>query len=473
MKLGITSKLFVAILATNIITAVAVGLGVRAAFNSGFDSYLQEREDFRLGRLARILAAGYEENRGWEFLRGNEALWIQLNHSVRPPRGPGMAPIRPTGTAPPPARGPDGHREGGPPPAVVIDTSGRAVVGPAAITPELRRQPIEVAGAVVGWLGAPRQVNVFDVVDQRFQEQQKWAGWGVAILATLLSAAVAWLLARGLLVPVKRLANATTRLADGDYATRVESARSDELGRLIDDFNRLGNSLQKTESSRRDFMADVSHELRTPLAVLRGELEALQDGVRPLTPQTVQSLQAEVAILGKLVNDLHDLSLADVGGLAYRFGAVDLSRLARDCVAAFRERFTSRGLRVDLQLREGVKVHGDVDRLAQVVNNLLENSVRYTDGGGRVTIALRTEAGKAVLDMQDSAPGVPEEALPRIFERLFRMDSSRNRERGGSGLGLSICRSVVEAHGGTIVARASPLGGLWVEIRLPLAKGAQ
>jgi two-component system sensor histidine kinase BaeS len=231
--------------------------------------------------------------------------------------------------------------------------------------------------------------------------------------------------------------------------------------------------LEKQESSRRNFMADVSHELRTPLAVLKGELEALQDGMRPLTPQTVQSLQAEVAILGKLVNDLHDLSLADVGGLAYRCGEMDLSKLAGDCLGAFRERFASRNLRVETQLREGVKVHADADRLAQIVNNLLENTVRYTDEGGRIVISLRAESGKAVLDLQDSAPGVPEESLPRIFERLYRVESSRNRERGGSGLGLSICRCVVEAHGGTIVARASSLGGLWIEVRLPLAKGAR
>jgi two-component system sensor histidine kinase BaeS len=120
-----------------------------------------------------------------------------------------------------------------------------------------------------------------------------------------------------------------------------------------------------------------------------------------------------------------------------------------------------------------VTVHGDPDRLAQLVNNLLENTVRYTDDGGRVVIALRAESGKALFDLHDTAPGVPEESLPRIFERLYRVESSRNRERGGSGLGLSICRSVVEAHGGTIVAKASSLGGLWIEVRLPLAKRAR
>jgi two-component system sensor histidine kinase BaeS len=474
MKLGITSKLFVAILATNIITAVAVGLGVRAAFNSGFESYLQEREDFRLGRLARVLASAYEEYHGWDFLRGNDELWVSLNHSVRPPRGAGPMPSSPRSAALAPPHGLDWRREPGlPPPAVVIDTAGHRVVGPAAIDADLSRRPIEVGNTIVGWLGAPPRLSVVDVVDQRFHEQQKWAGWLVALLATILSAIVAWLLARGLLLPVKRLAKATGRLADGDYKTRVESSRNDELGRLVDDFNRLGNALEKQESSRRNFMADVSHELRTPLAVLKGELEALQDGMRPLTPQTVQSLQAEVAILGKLVNDLHDLSLADVGGLAFRCGEMDLSKLAGDCLGAFRERFASRNLRVETQLREGVKVHADADRLAQIVNNLLENTVRYTDEGGRIVISLRAESGKAVLDLQDSAPGVPEESLPRIFERLYRVESSRNRERGGSGLGLSICRCVVEAHGGTIVARASSLGGLWIEVRLPLAKGAR
>jgi two-component system sensor histidine kinase BaeS len=470
MRFGITSRLFLAVLLANVVMALAVGFGVRASFESGFDSYLREREEQRLTRLARVLATAYQEHQGWDFLRDNDETWVSLNQSVRPaPSDRGHPPGMALKGLMPPSRNFDFRGEMRIPPAIVIDAAGNRVVGSADRERELRRHSIEVAGHRVGWLAAPERVAVFDIVDQRFRERQIVAGWTVALLATILSAIVAWFLARGLLAPVRRLAEATRRLADGDYATRVLSNRTDELGRLVDDFNRLGNALEKHETSRRDFMADVSHELRTPIAVLKGELEALQDGVRTLSPASLASLQAEVALLGKLVNDLHDLSLADVGGLAYHFEDVDLSKRLTDCLHAFRDRFAARAIQVDSEIPPDVRVRADSSRLAQVVSNLLENSARYTDHGGRVVVALRTEGNKAVLDIQDSAPGVPAEALPRLFERLFRVESSRNRQLGGSGLGLAISRSVVEAHGGVIVARASTLGGLWIEVRLPLS----
>ena len=490
MKAGITSKLFVAFLVTNVVTAFAVGLGVRAVFVSGFDSYLREREDQRLTRLTRALATAYDESHGWDFLRNNEPAWVAINHSVRPPpgeRGPffmrphgaGADPGRPAprppepGEAPafPPARSPDGRPEPRVPPAIVLDDRDRLVAGYTEPGFEMKRRPIEVGGKTVGWLAAPAQATAFDLVDRRFREEQAKAGWIVALYATALSAIVAWFLSRGLLSRLKRLASATRRMADGEYSTRVLSTSSDELGHLVDDFNRLGNALEKHEASRRNFMADVSHELRTPLAVLKGELEALEDGVRPLTRETLKSLQAEVAVLGKLVNDIHDLSLADVGGLAYRLEALDLVELVGDAVRAHRERFAARSIAVEERLPPRLIARVDPQRFTQLINNVLENSLRYTHDGGRVAIALRAEGNRAVLDVQDSEPGVPEEAMPRLFERLFRVEASRNRVSGGSGLGLAIARSVVEAHGGTIVARASPLGGLWIEVRLPLAEG--
>ena len=470
MRFGITSKLFIAILATNIITALAVGLGARAAFESGFDSYLQEREDARLSRLARVLATAYDENQGWDFLRGNEALWVQLNHAVRTPPGE-RGPRPPGGERGPRPGGPRGPGSGPrlypPPPSLVLDADGKAVVGPVDPAAAVRRQRIESNGRTVGWLAAPVHHTVIDVVDERFRERQAWAGWAVALMAAVLSAVVAWLLARGMLVPVKRLAGATRQLADGDYRTRVASTRHDELGALIDDFNRLGNALEKHESGRRNFMADVSHELRTPLAVLKGELEALEDGVRPFTRATLQSLQAEVSTLNQLVNELHDLTLADVGGLAYRFENIDLGKSVGETLQAFQERFAARSISVEAELPRGIVVRADAGRLARVVSNLLENAVRYAHASARVVVSLKREGNKALLVVEDSGPGVAPELLPRLFERFYRVESSRNREQGGSGLGLAICRSVVEAHGGSIVAVPSPLGGLRLEVRVP------
>jgi two-component system sensor histidine kinase BaeS len=296
----------------------------------------------------------------------------------------------------------------------------------------------------------------------------------VAVLLGLLALLVLARIARAFRLatsPVGDLIEASGRVEAGDFSTRVPETGLREVRTLARAFNAMSARLEEAEQERRSALADVSHELRTPLAVLKGELEALEDGVRTVSPETIRSLQAEVARLGKLVNDIHDLSLADVGGLAYHFKPFDLGEALRDALRLAGTRFAAAGLALDPAIpAHPFFVRGDAERLAQLFANLVENSLRYTDAGGRVRVALRREENHAVIDWEDSKPGVPEAALPRLFERLFRVEGSRSRERGGSGLGLAICRSIAEVHGGSIVARASDLGGLRVILRLPLSE---
>lgn len=224
---------------------------------------------------------------------------------------------------------------------------------------------------------------------------------------------------------------------------------------------------------RRDFMADISHELRTPLAVLRGELEAIQDGVRQFTPDSVASLQAEVGTLTKLVDDLHQLSMSDEGALAYQKSSLDLIPLLEVASGAFRERFASRGLTLQLSLPDSMTVFGDRDRLMQLFNNLLENSLRYTDSGGGLYISAEQRERMVLLTFADSAPGVSDEQLQKLFERFYRTEGSRNRASGGSGLGLAICVNIVQAHNGLIRAAHSPFGGVSITVELPLERDLQ
>jgi two-component system, OmpR family, sensor histidine kinase BaeS len=467
MALGVTSKLFIAVLVTNIVTAIAVGLGVRTAFVSGFENYIQEREEQRLTRLSSALATGYHDRGGWDFLRGSDEAWTQLNRDVHPDlrrrRGPDGAEM---------PKGPP--REPRAPPAVVLDMRGNVIAGDGEIGGNAKTRPIIVDGEQVGWLSTPVRRPQFEFADRRFQEDQLRAGWIVALAAIVLSAIVAWFVARGLLTPVKRLAAATRRLAEGEYSTRVPSTSNDEIGRLVDDFNRLGNTLEKNEALRRNFMADASHELRTPIAVLKAELEAIQDGMRAPTPDNIRSLQSEVERLGKLVTDLHDLSLADVGGLAYHFEDLDVAQLLREALDGARERLAARDLTLETKISATpLRVRADPQRIFQLIANLVENSARYTDPGGKVRVTLARDAHYVHLDWEDSAPGVPPEALGRIFERLYRVEGSRSREAGGSGLGLAICQSIAQAHGGAIEAHPSKLGGLWIELRFPNAKAGE
>jgi len=189
--------------------------------------------------------------------------------------------------------------------------------------------------------------------------------------------------------------------------------------------------------------------------------------VRRLDADALQSLKGEVTTLTRLVNDLNELALAELGALVYRKVPVVVGEVLESTVGAFRERLASAGLGLTLELAPGLRMCADESRLRQLFRNLVENTLRYTDPGGSLKLVTRRDGDELCIDFMDSAPGVPDALLPRLFERFFRGEASRNRATGGSGLGLAICRSVVEAHDGTITARASPLGGVWVVLRFP------
>jgi two-component system sensor histidine kinase BaeS len=204
------------------------------------------------------------------------------------------------------------------------------------------------------------------------------------------------------------------------------------------------------------------------LSVLRGELEAIEDGVRTLNQGSMKSLQGEVSMLSKLVDDLYELSLADVGALTYRKSACAVDQLLQASVSMFQERLNDRHLRVELELPpQPLELLADANRLQQLFSNLLENTVRYTDPNGLIRIRAVVDRTHVCIDFIDSGPGVSAEQLPRLFERFYRGESSRNRASGGAGLGLAICHNIALAHGGSLSAAHSPLGGLWLTLRLP------
>ena len=453
---GITGKLFVAIFATCIVLLITMHWAVRVSFERGFIDYIKHGNEQRLQGLSDALGEQYSLHGNWRFLRNNDRFVFQILRSLehdndddRP--GPGMPP--------------HGWRTQ----FWVIDQEMRVLVGPRApVPPDGTKRAITSNGATVGWVIASPVERLTRNTDINFDRQQRQTSWLIVALSPLLAALATFPLARGLLAPVKRLVEGTHKLAAGDFSTRVDTRSQDELGKLAQDFNQLASTLEKNQQMRRDFMADISHELRTPLAVLRGELEAIQDGVRQFTPESVASLQAEVGTLTKLVDDLHQLSMSDEGALAYQKAPIDVINILEVVTGAFRERFASRDLKINLSLPDSAVVFGDRDRLMQLFNNLLENSLRYTDGGGALHISGRQENGRFALTFADSAPGVKDAQLEKLFERFYRTEGSRNRASGGSGLGLAICVNIVEAHGGTIRAAHSPFGGVSITVELPL-----
>lgn len=452
LRLGIGAKLFMAIFATCMLVLITMHWGVRLSFEHGFVDYIKRGNEQRLNLLSDALADQYEQHGNWDFLRHNDRLVFTMLRSLE--QNPDSSSQLP----------PHGWRTQ----FWILDQQYKVLAGPKSpVPPEGTRRNITTSNnKVVGWvIGSPPE-RLTRSTDINFDQQQRRTSWIIVGLSTLLAALATWLMARGLLAPVKRLVDGTHHLAAGNFATRVEVSSRDELGQLAGDFNLLASSLEKNESMRRAFMADISHELRTPLAILRGELEAMQDGVRKLTPEAIASLQSEVVVLTKLVDDLHQLSLSDEGALAYRKQATDLVQLLEVTAGSFAERYRAHGLTLKLNLPDNAPFFGDPDRLMQLFTNLLENSLRYTDSGGRVEVTLKYEAPNWCIDFDDSAPGVDREHQAQIFERFFRTEGSRNRASGGSGLGLAICKNIADAHGGDIHATHSDLGGLKIALHL-------
>lgn len=481
LRPGITSKLFLTILFSCALVAIAVAAGMRYSFNQGFLGYLNQQELQRIEVLAPNLAQAYQEEGSWDFLRDNPRAWFGLlrgqAHRPLPEGERGQSSSRRhdrAGGRPPPPALPESDLTGLQLRISLLDREKQRIVGNLHSRSNAIIRPVTVDGITVGWLALVPFQQVSTGAALRFQEQQLKTSWIVAGLALMLAGVVAWLLARMILAPLKRVAASTHRLAQGDYQARVTVSSSDELGQLSENFNQLARTLEKNEQLRRDFMADVSHELRTPLAVLKGEIEALEDGVRPLTVAGMRSLQAEVSTLGKLIDDLYELSLSDAGALSYRFQRINLLALLEEVQQMYAERFADAGLGLTtvLAMQAPIFVRADPDRMRQLFSNLLENTLRYTQAPGQLRIRGSQAGDRLILDFEDSAPSVEAAVLPRLFERFYRVEHSRSRATGGAGLGLAICRNIVEAHQGTISASPSSLGGITIRLDLPLTAEA-
>lgn len=288
--------------------------------------------------------------------------------------------------------------------------------------------------------------------------------------ATLTAAGVSGLISRRVVRPIRRLVRASNYIAAGHYHERLPDGQRDELGDLTRSFNRMASALAETEIMRRQLIADVSHELKTPLASIKGYMEGLQDGVIPPTPETFQRVHREADRLQALVRDLQELSRAEADQLALNLLACDGKALVQSAADWLCPQFEDQGvaLVVDLPI-ESVVVQADFDRARQVLLNLLGNALQYTPSGGRVTVRLARESSVARFSVSDTGIGLAEDDLERVFQRFYRVDKSRSRAGGGTGIGLTIARYIVEAHGGRIWAESAGLGqGSTFHFTLPL-----
>lgn len=481
-------KLFLAIAGAHLVLVAVVYLIYSWSFDKGLVDYVNQSEQARLVPVISQLADGYRQQGNWTWVTDDRERWYELLRevlgwrvarrdtreiNVREQRGaPGSTSL--DERVPRPLEG-----EPGPLPPITIDwrvmlfdADGSVLIQHPGEPSEAElavKLPIRVSNRVVGYLGYVPRLRLVQSLESitAVQQSRRFGVIGIGMLAAVLlnAALIASWLARRL----GALGQGATSLARGDYSTRIPIRGHDELARLARDFNYLAEALEAAQRGRQRWIADIAHELRTPLTTLRAEIEAVQDGVRPLTQTSIASVAQEVHRLTRLVDDLRTLSLSDLGALNYRKAPLELAGSIEDALFTSRTAIAEAGLTVKLALDKNVVIEADEDRMAQVFGNLLQNTLRYSDPPARMDIRLTIEGNQARIDWEDSAPGVADADLARLTERLYRVDASRSSLSGGSGLGLAIVQAIISAHGGRMQAEHSALGGLRWCIHLPLA----
>jgi len=287
---------------------------------------------------------------------------------------------------------------------------------------------------------------------------------GIALLLTFV-------LSRRMSSPIGVLAEAARRLGRGDLSQRVQFQGKGEVGELAQAFNSMADDLEHAEQLRRNLVADVAHELRTPLSNIQGYLEAIRDRVMKANVATIRSLNEETALLSRLVDELQELSLAEAGKLKLVYQAEDIANLVKQAVNSWQPKVAAKEISLSLDLPRNLPpVNIDRQRVNEVLHNLLENAVAYTHKGGTINVAAMTQGDWVEISVSDTGEGIPAEDLPNIFERFYRVDRSRARATGGSGLGLTIARRLVEAHGGQITVQSELGKGSSFSFTLPIAE---
>jgi histidine kinase len=282
---------------------------------------------------------------------------------------------------------------------------------------------------------------------ESFSEALTWA----ALAAGAAALAVSLYLSQRVVNPVRAMTAASQRIAAGDYEERVQEPGTDELGQLANSFNQMAGKLGQVENMRRQLIGDVAHELRTPLTAIKGSMEGLIDGVLPESTETYHQIHQEADRLNRLVDDLQELSRVEAGAYELELHPVELSALVKTVVKRLGNQFEEKDVRLTINLPADLPhIQADADRIIQVLTNLLSNALRYTPADGQVSLHASRHGSHVHITIEDTGVGILTEHLPHILTRFYRVDKSRSRQAGGSGIGLTITKHLVETHGGRI-----------------------
>jgi signal transduction histidine kinase len=351
---------------------------------------------------------------------------------------------------------------------LLVVTISTAFVAPITFTEHLGHMGL---GAQRGMM-PDRLADINAQIETNFRASVDDALLRAGLAAIMAAAVVSWLVSQQITNPLRALVRLSQRIAGGQYQERLEITSHDELAELVQSFNHMAEALDHTESIRRELMADVTHELKTPLASIKGYMEGLQDGVVPANVETFQLIHREASRLQRLVEDLQELSRVEAGEMPIHLQTTDPCPIVEAAVERMRPQFNEKGIELTAQRSDSLPaVYADPDRIGQVITNLLGNALQNTSAGGHVEVILSPNHDCVRFAIKDSGIGLAPENLERIFQRFYRVDKSRARSSGGSGIGLTISRHFAEAHHGRIWAESRGLGqGSVFYITLPIAE---
>lgn len=482
MRITLFQKLFISLFSSSLILLLSMAFMINSSFKVELQSYLNQEELQKVETLAKSVAGLYSDTNGWHPLQRSPRAFGSLIQQIGEMPPPKPRPGDPWRVEPDLPRARDNSRSHS---ALFVPLGMRIYILDQDGEPLFRRNvnqdelskdqffsrvPIVKEGNTIGWLAVLQSRQVSNRLAESFMYSQTANIFTATVAAFVLTLIIAFITVKYLLTPLGALHRGATEIANGNLEHRIEQIGNDELTDLISSFNLLAASLAKQKEIREQWLSDISHELRTPVAVLRGEIEALQDGIRPMETKYLEGLHAQVTTLTQLIDDLHSLSISsDSAFRTNHRNDIVLADIMDDLLARFELRFASKSLSVAKEYSSSIdtSLYVDAKLIQQVFQNLFENCFRYTNERGNIRITLQSKANELVAIIEDSAPEVPDESLPKLFDRLYRVDSSRSRASGGSGLGLAICQNIVEAHQGTIEASHSSLGGVKVVVRLP------
>ena len=266
----------------------------------------------------------------------------------------------------------------------------------------------------------------------------------------MTSIAIIWIISRRTLNPITNIVNTSKYLSKGDFTKRIDQSVSGELSEIVTAFNYMASELQKLDEQRKIMIADIAHELRTPMTNLKGYIEGWSDGIIKPDNETLKILDYQVNTLSKIIDDLSTLSLAESGMLSLNISEFELNNKISEIINNFKLRSESQNINIINNITPDITINYDPQRFTQIVTNILNNSILATDDGGIISFSTSTNNNNLLLKISDNGTGIPKDELPYIFDRFYRTDKSRNRQSGGSGLGLSIVKYLIESHNGTI-----------------------